>query len=445
MADIIIELQIRVDKAYKDLDLYKKKLAGMTKVSSRQLNVLDRKLQNVRNTTQRLKNTISPIREEFQGWAMSIMFLGYAMQGFFNRLWMQGSKVFNDVQHSVAGTVTGFDHLNASLDYLYYGIGQAFEPVAMWFAGIIEAVAQWVNEQEGLTRWLLLGFGVLAGFLTLVGFGTLAIVNGIVPGLVKFWQGLVWVHGGIKAILAFKWGTTLTAWGTSIAAFGSKLWTIVTATWALIGPWLMLIGIIVTAIALGLSIGFTWKQIIDGWAIKFKLIANIAQDFFWGIAEWASGGVKEAINWINKLIEAWNWFASVTGWGAQIQTIDTTALDEASAKFRDERLKLAREYGELLMAGNKNEIDAAQNFKEGWQAVYDGIKNAGGSIAELFTGETEGLEQSLTNPMTAELAGSGTSTVNIGEINLSQQSGESTEAFMERILKELERNVRITA
>ena len=64
-------------------------------------------------------------KQEFAGWAMSIMFFGMLIQRVFQQIWRVSTKVFQDVMHSVEGTVTPLDMMNQQLDILKYSVGSA--------------------------------------------------------------------------------------------------------------------------------------------------------------------------------------------------------------------------------------------------------------------------------------------------------------------------------
>lgn len=105
----------------------------------------------------------------FAGWAMSIMFAGMAMQRMFDTIWKSSTKTFNDIMHSVEGTSTKFDMLSGSTAYLGFTIGQALEPVIDYIIPIVDAIANWVEENPKLTATLIVLMGVL---------GTMAMVGG---------------------------------------------------------------------------------------------------------------------------------------------------------------------------------------------------------------------------------------------------------------------------
>lgn len=129
----------------------------------------------------------------FAGYAMSVMFLGMAMQNAFNRIWTTSQATFQDVMHSVDGMVTGFDQMNMATQYLGYELGRALEPIAAFLAPIITAIADWVSENQGLTTGILATLAVLGTFLAVAGSAKLAI-----DGIVGSWSALKNNMGGIS-------------------------------------------------------------------------------------------------------------------------------------------------------------------------------------------------------------------------------------------------------
>jgi hypothetical protein len=105
----------------------------------------------------------------FAGWAMSIMFFGMAIKSIFDTIWRSSQKTFQEVAHSVEGTVTGFDMLNSSTAYLGYTLGAALEPIAMWLAPIIFMIAEWVSNNEKLVGIILVVVGVLGTLFLVIG------------------------------------------------------------------------------------------------------------------------------------------------------------------------------------------------------------------------------------------------------------------------------------
>lgn len=179
---------------------------------------------------------------KFAGWAMSIMFFGMGLQRLFDTIWKNGTKAFQDVMHSVEGTVTQFDILNGSIKYLQFNIGQALEPIVMFLIPIIDAMSELINQYPELTKWITVlgialgtlffvgGSGVLAinGFLTLalhLGLFTTAASGALVPtvALSTALKGISFVAVWTGIALVSRWIVDL---GTAMGGFGEfmKSW-----------------------------------------------------------------------------------------------------------------------------------------------------------------------------------------------------------------------------
>lgn len=134
-------------------------------------------LKRVKKDTVDLNKELKKQQIPFAGWAMSIMFLGMAMKNMFDTIWKSSSKTFNEVMHSVDGAVTGFDMLDGSMKYLGFAVGQALEPIAMGLYPIIDAVADWIVNNNELVGKVLLSIGIFGALFTVLGSLVLA-VNG---------------------------------------------------------------------------------------------------------------------------------------------------------------------------------------------------------------------------------------------------------------------------
>lgn len=132
----------------------------------------------IQNTTGEFEQSQS----KFQGWALSVMFFGMALSRAFNTIWRSSTKTFQDIMHSVDGTVTGFDKMNSSLAYLQFVAGAALEPVAEMLIPVIDRTADWVSENEKLFAGIVSALGVGGTVLTAIGMGVLA-WDGMVDGI----------------------------------------------------------------------------------------------------------------------------------------------------------------------------------------------------------------------------------------------------------------------
>jgi len=172
-ADILIVIKTQMEKAKKDIKQYKERVSNMSKVSMRQFNAMENKVQKYTKLHKRLGNVMNQTRIEFQGWALSIMFFGMVLKRVFDMIWRSASKTFTDIKQSTEGAVSGFTMLDGAVKFLGFSLGAALEPVAIWLIPIVEKMANWVDQNQKLTATLVIAAGVL-GTLLMV-FGQLAL------------------------------------------------------------------------------------------------------------------------------------------------------------------------------------------------------------------------------------------------------------------------------
>lgn len=162
---------------------------------------------------------------QFQGWAMSLMFFGMAMQRVFTQIWKSSTKVFNDVMHSVEGTVTKFDMLNGQITYLKFVAGEALEPLVEYITPFIIKLTEWINNNQKLFRGLLAIVGVMGTLFFFIGTLVLGIV-GLVMAFMKLGGWIAGLKGaltGLGAIIGTSIGAAL-AIVTGIIAALIILW-----------------------------------------------------------------------------------------------------------------------------------------------------------------------------------------------------------------------------
>lgn len=131
--------------------------------------------QKVYENSQKIKQAMGKSTKEFAGWALSIMFFGMALKQVFNTIWRSSTKTFQDVMHSVEGTVTQFDMLDGSMKYLQYTAGAALEPLAALLLPIVDSLSDWISNNQDVFRTFTLVTGVLGTLFTVGGMGVLAI------------------------------------------------------------------------------------------------------------------------------------------------------------------------------------------------------------------------------------------------------------------------------
>jgi len=290
--DLVNLAKGKVAKAMKDFQ----KAQG----SAKSIKKLDAELRNLGATEARLNKVMLAAgkiqrQQPFQGWALSIMFAGMAIKNAMNQIWASSTKTFQEVMHSVEGATTGFDILEGSMKYLGFTIGQALEPIAMWLVPIVDYVATWISENEGLTRTLFVILTVFGTLSTIIGMAVLS-VAGFAQAWVLAGPVIVGVLTGIKTAMAFL----------------------------MANPFILLIA--------GIALAMTWiyklQESMGGWAEFAKsVIRGILRAFVLmgdGLL-WIFNGVGDAFKWmINLVIDAINKLlqSSIVQWGLNKLGID---------------------------------------------------------------------------------------------------------------------------
>ena len=231
------ELQNPAAKARERLSLLKKETSAMfgkefTQGAQEFGNGLDKSIPAInrfRMGIQHMKKEMQVTRQEFPAWALSTMFFGMQMVSVFRSVWSSATKTFNDIMHSVEGTITMFDHLEGATTYLRFVAGQALEPFIQYLLPIIDAVSDWIQGNQELFRTLMLIFGAGGVILTGTGLAALnfnAIVGAVTAmkgGLLTFGVTLTKVLGTISlikgALIAIGVAAIIAMWQTNFAGF----------------------------------------------------------------------------------------------------------------------------------------------------------------------------------------------------------------------------------
>lgn len=198
-ADVQIILDL-IDKTKAKIDKRLNKIATQSKITSKGIESLDKEFNELERTQRVLDKVMGKTRQEFAGWALSLMFFGMALKQAFDSIWRAGSKTFNEVMHSVEGTATGFDMLEGSLKYLGFTMGQALEPLAFMLVPIIDKVSNWIVQNDSLFRGIVAALGVGGTVLTAFGMGKLAL-DGLLQAMVQLKIATNTAHA---KMLAFK-------------------------------------------------------------------------------------------------------------------------------------------------------------------------------------------------------------------------------------------------
>lgn len=166
--DLEVDIRVNILKA-------QKKISEFQKSTRNQFVRIARQQKVIREETDKLNKSLG--NRAFAGYAMSIMFAGMALQRLSMSLYKWGTKAFQEINHSVEGTVTNTDLLEGSMKYLGFTIGQSLEPMIGWLVPIIEKLSEWVEANpeiaEGITSW-----GIGLGTLFMVGGSGALAING---------------------------------------------------------------------------------------------------------------------------------------------------------------------------------------------------------------------------------------------------------------------------
>lgn len=138
-------------------------------------------LAEQKKKTAQLQNQMKSAHGTFQGWAMSLMFAGMALQRMFFGVAKSAMATFNEISASVEGSTTDFKILEGTFKELQFVIGAALEPVVELLLPIIDRVIDWVSQNQELTKDFIIWGAILGSILMVLGMATLAIVNGIIP------------------------------------------------------------------------------------------------------------------------------------------------------------------------------------------------------------------------------------------------------------------------
>ena len=173
--DIIIKVRMDLNDLKKDQATLQKVLkANPTDVNNKNLAVFQ---QMTADKTKELNKLLNEGASKFPGYALSIMFFGMAMERTFQGITKTALSTFQDVSHSIMFNVTAMDQLNGSFTYLQYSIGSALEPVIAYLVPIIQTVADWVSDNEGLVRGIIV-IGTTLGAIFTIGGGGILALNG---------------------------------------------------------------------------------------------------------------------------------------------------------------------------------------------------------------------------------------------------------------------------
>lgn len=251
-------------------------------------------IREIGDVTKDLDKRINKNRFQFQGWALSVLFFGQALQRTFTSIAKFGISSFQEISHSVEGVVTNTDMLDGSMKYLGFTIGEALEPVIGFLIPIIESIANWVDEHPKLTAVIITGGIALGAFLTLLGLSVLSF-NGLFEGVTK----AITIFGKLKSMLAGMDLVSLLKTGALIAGL------ILVVTWIYkmqeaMGGWGEFVKSVLRGVlrVIFMLAGALWGVVMEVFnALKFIWNGLV------GLVEW---GINLIIKGVNELIKVMN-------------------------------------------------------------------------------------------------------------------------------------------
>ena len=172
----------------------------------------------------RITEDLGKSTKKFSMWALGVMFFGQALKRVFGSIAKSGIRVFQDVMHSVQGTVTNFDLLKGSLLFLSFSIGQALEPMIRFLIPIIDLVSEWVTQNQTLAATIIAGGLAFGTLLAVVGSGVLAF-DSMAKAITRINTGLAAANMGTLG--AFFTNPVTLSVITALAALAVVSW----ATW----------------------------------------------------------------------------------------------------------------------------------------------------------------------------------------------------------------------
>lgn len=315
---------------------------------------------------------------QFQGWAMSLMFFGMAIQRTFSRVMMGAVSAFTRIVESSGQFGTAIQQLAVHWEYLKFVLGSAInrflEPLMPTIINIINAVSEWIQKHPRLTSILLIGGLVLGTVLMLFGMFWLAIVNGVIPALIKLGPILGWVGK------TFLWVGDKAIW----------LGKLLLGTGALGGA---ILGLVSLVLYLGIKWDWQWKAMVANaivWGLEIvKWIVKIGAMVFGGLDILLNGlwdAIKIGLNWIvdaiNELIDK---FASIEVMGARpFAWLEKLRL----SKFEiDSTAKALQRFADVQAGIDEHFAEKIAPWKD-VLAEWSAIQNQAAPVASAATAES---------------------------------------------------------
>ena len=317
-----------------------------------------------------MKARTKKLQGEFKAWALSIMFFGMAIQRAMTQIWQFGSKAFNEIQHSVKNSVTGFDMLQGSLKFLGYTIGAALEPMAQKLIPIVEGIAEWVSKNEKLTAGIVKWGTIFGGFLFVAGTVILG-VGGISTAFLNTIAAVKKLKTGFDIIKNANYAAMWTKIKTSAVTLGTYLGGVFKTSiqWIKANPIKSIMGV---GVLTGIILAFGWlnrmQKAMGGWDELGKNALRGLLKSFAGI----SAGFQALVI---KARDAWKAIFN-KGEGATSLSFDDAYNQALTANI----FKLEEDFGVPL----NGYITESKTLKEIWEGdIYPAIEDVNAAMGDV--------------------------------------------------------------
>jgi hypothetical protein len=248
--------------------------AGLKKFNSEIQRLQKEGIKSV-GTMQKLGIRVRQVSQTFQASSLSILFFGMAIQRVFTRIARSSTTAYREISESAGGAAVGIDALEAGVKFLSFTMGDAINtfirPFIPMIFNVVNAIAQWVNNNQKLVSIITLVGIAVGGLLLVIGTLSLGITNGLLP----IFTSLLGFLGGEGILAAFgligvALGILVAAWITNFGNIRDFVGTMVKSIINIFGGAIdILIGIV----------NADGSLIINGFRRVFKGITDIVDAF----------------------------------------------------------------------------------------------------------------------------------------------------------------------
>lgn len=429
-------------------------VGGKALVPLKRLNLANRQ---VAKSVTEARTAVKAFSSNMISAGLGTMFFGMAIKRAFTSIWKSGKTTFQDIMHSVEGTTTSFDDMDASIKYLGFTVGQALEPLAEMLAPIIWMLADWIANNPALSKFVMIivAAGIaIGGFLMFVGQAAIGIF-----ALYKAWQMLA----------GLKLGTKIAEWVKGLGLFKGKVSAVNGGFLKMIVSTLAWIAAIALLIAFIYTIALAWENVKKAFVLRWEEIKlrfkygvlflqrawnNFKYMFELGVAymglAWAKfvdALMEKFVNlvnanrgWINGIIRVMKWLGvnistipkldfEPVGTQAALSNIASIETEWYNAihSLEQEMWEVEKSLNDIWNQQGENAADAWEKIKAGWTDLFVRM----GFGAE---GSTALADAAVSN----NVAPTQDSFTQIDQIiiNTQQNQGESQADYVQRIIDE---------